>query len=349
MLKRLAVGSLLFVLSLPAHPQVCKGAGQETARGVIQGHLKKHIVRAGDTLADIARRFDLGFTEIRAANPYVDPWLPKPGTVLTLPTSHIIPAAPHVGIVINLADQRLYFFRRGGTAVRSFPIGIGRQGWNTPIGDSKVVRKRVNPAWRVPASIRKESPWLPKSVPPGPKNPLGRFALDLSVPGYLIHGTNIPDGIGRRVSHGCIRLYPEDIKVLFGMVRVGTPVRIVDQPVKIAWRHGTMLIEVHPTPDEGDDIERGVWPRLAPARVGDILELVRREAGDRAPQLDVMRTLEVIKERRGIPERVMYAISVPRAHEALELVRRRSLRQSRKGSPHGYTANSFRSNNFDLY
>jgi L,D-transpeptidase ErfK/SrfK len=309
MLKRVAIGTALVVLSLPALSQVSWGAGHQAARGVILGHLKTHIVRAGETLEDIARRFDLGFTEIRAANPDVDPWLPEPGTALTLPTSHITPAAPHVGIVINLADQRLYLFGRGGTAIRSFPIGIGRQGWNTPTGDSKVVRKRINPTWRVPASIRKQSPWLPKSIPPGPRNPLGRFALNLSIPGYLIHGTNVPDGIGRRVSHGCIRLYPEDIRALFAMVPVGTPVRIVNQPVKTAWRHGAMLIEVHPTLDEVADIEKGARPRLSPAGVGDILEQVRQAAGERARQLDLSRTLEVIKARRAIPEKVMYAVS----------------------------------------
>jgi L,D-transpeptidase ErfK/SrfK len=211
------------------------------------------VARSEDTLADLARRYNLGYDQIVAANPGVDPWLPGEGRSIVLPTRFTLPAAPREGIVINLAAKRLFYFpeARGSEVpvVITHPIGIGRFDWPTPTGRSYVRSKSVDPIWYVPASVRAEHASngdpLPAVVPPGPENPLGRFALGLGLPGYLIHGTNKPYGIGMRVSHGCIRLYPEDIEVLFASVPVGTPVQIVDQPYLMGWLDDTLYLEAH--------------------------------------------------------------------------------------------------------
>ena len=156
-------------------------------------------------------------------------WVPGEDTKIVIPDAHLLPDGAREGLVLNLADQRIYYYAPNSSIVESHPIGIGNVDWETPKGTTRVIRKRKNPIWRVPKSIRAEQPELPAMVMPGPKNPLGKFALDLSMPAYLIHGTNKPLGVGRRVSHGCIRLYPEDILTLFRKVAVGTPVAIVDQ------------------------------------------------------------------------------------------------------------------------
>lgn len=207
-----------------------------------------------DTLSDLARRFDLGYDEIVRANPDVDPWLPKPGAVVHLPMQHILPNAPRKGIVLNLAEKRLYYYPKPKPGkkpvVITYPTGIGRVAWNTPVGHTHVARKIRNPTWYPPASIRQEHAKagdpLPAKVTPGPDDPLGHFALKLALPEYLIHGTNKPYGIGMRVSHGCIRLYPEDIANLFVRVPKGTPVDIVNQPYKAGWSDGHLYLQAYP-------------------------------------------------------------------------------------------------------
>ncbi|MEW5791253.1 MAG: L,D-transpeptidase family protein [Pseudomonadota bacterium] len=228
------------------------------------------VTRERDTLLDIARAYDLGYEEIVRANPGVDPWLPKPGTRIILPTQFILPKAPRTGIVLNVPEMRLYYFpkaKEGETPmVVTHPIGIGREGWATPLGETKVVSKRANPNWYVPISIQKEHAAagdpLPKVVPAGPDNPLGNFAMPLGIPGYLIHGTNKPFGIGRRVSHGCIQLYPEDIESLFKDVPVGTPVRIVNQPYKAGWLNGTLYFETHAPLEEDQKKSANLTPMV---------------------------------------------------------------------------------------
>jgi L,D-transpeptidase ErfK/SrfK len=207
-----------------------------------------------DTLVAIARRYNLGFNELRLANPDVDPWLPGEGMPVVLPTQFVLPNAPRKGIVINVPEMRLYYYpkpTRGETPkVVTYPISIGRQDWKTPLGLARVTRKDKDPSWYPPKSIRAEHAAqddpLEAVVPPGPDNPLGRYALRLSMAGYLIHGTNKPAGIGMQVTHGCIRLFPEDIENLYQGVPVGTPVRIVNQPYKTGWRAGELYLEVHP-------------------------------------------------------------------------------------------------------
>jgi len=215
----------------------------------VVGTVRSHTIKNGnESLIELARKFDLGYNEIVEANPGLDPFLPGAGKAVIVPLSWIMPDVQvHDGIVINISELRLYYFlsQGGKRQVITFPIGIGDEGSDTPLGTFKIVEKIINPAWHVPASIKKEKPELPLVVPPGPNNPLGSHAMRLSIPSILIHGTNKPWGVGRKVSHGCIRLYPEDIPRLFRMVPRDTPVTIVSQPVKIGVKEGKVYIELH--------------------------------------------------------------------------------------------------------
>lgn len=213
--------------------------------------------RDEETLLEVARRHGLGYEEIVAANPHVDTWLPGEGTEVLLPTRFVLPQVPRRGIVLNLAEYRMYYFPdtvEGETpVVMTFPMSIGRMDWETPLGRTSVVAKVRNPSWYPPESIRAEHAAegdpLPRIVPPGPKNPLGEYAMRLGLPGYLIHGTNRPAGVGMRVTHGCIRMFPEDIGFFFGEVPMNTPVRIINEPVKIGWAGDDLVVEVHKTLD----------------------------------------------------------------------------------------------------
>jgi L,D-transpeptidase ErfK/SrfK len=203
-----------------------------------------------ETFSDIARIYDLGYRQMVAANPEVDAWLPGEGTEVVIPQQYILPSGPRRGIVINLAELRLYYYHEDKPAVTTYPIGIGREGWSTPVGETVVVGKKEGPSWTVPESILKEHEEdgdpLPPIIPPGPNNPLGNHAIYLGMKGYLLHGTNKPYGVGMRVSHGCIRLYPENIALFFQQVAKGTPVRIVDEPFKAGWLKGELYVQVHP-------------------------------------------------------------------------------------------------------
>ena len=211
-----------------------------------------------DTISDLARNFDQGYREMRLANPKVDSWLPGTGTEVLVPSMYVIPNAPRDGIVINTAEMRMYYFNgkdaSGAKRLLTFPISIGREQWVTPKGRTTVVAKVKNPAWHPPKSIRKEhaeeGDILPTVVPAGPDNPLGTHALMLGISGYLIHGTDKPFGIGMRVTHGCIRMYPEDIVTMFNATPVGTPVYIVNQPLKVGIASGNIYLEVHPRLEE---------------------------------------------------------------------------------------------------
>ena len=220
-------------------------ADYQHAEGLI-GNLQNYTVSIHESLIEVARKFDLGFNAIVAANPAVDPWIPASGTLLDLPTAWILPDLPiRPGIVINIPELRLYYFSKKPGSVVTFPLGIGDQGRDTPVGGYRVIEKITNPVWHVPKSIRSELPRLPKVVPRGPDNPLGSHALRLSRPDLLIHGTNRPWGIGRRSSHGCLRLYPEDIVKLFGMVSKGTRVIVINQPIKACLLGGKVFLEAH--------------------------------------------------------------------------------------------------------
>jgi L,D-transpeptidase ErfK/SrfK len=219
-----------------------------------------------DTLPDLAHRNSLGYYEIIRANPGVDVWLPGARKTLILPGRRILPPGPREGIVVNLPEHRLYYYpkpRPGAQpVVITYPVSIGKMDWRTPIGMTRIVSKVRQPSWTPPESVRKEhaerGDILPRVVPAGPNNPLGEFAMRLGVSGgsYLIHGTNNPLAVGMAVTHGCIRMYPEDIAALFPLVPVGTRVRLINEPVKMAWVGGQLLIEVHPPVDaEGQSVE----------------------------------------------------------------------------------------------
>ncbi len=285
----------------------------------VVGNVQVTMARHEDTLPDIARRYDLGYDEIVSANPGVDPWLPGKGTRVVLPTQFILPKASREGLVLNLASLRLFHFptQESGKplVVNTHPIGIGREGWQTPQGKTRITQKRVKPHWTVPASVRKEHALkgdpLPPVVPPGPDNPLGEFAMRLSLPSYLIHGTNKPWGVGMRISHGCVRLYPEDIARLFPDVPVGTKVNIVNQPYVAGWLNGVIYLEAHQPLAE----DRKRW--------GDSLqpmeEIVGEIAGNFPDSVDWEKAKRVAREARGIP--IPISPSTPELTELLTQAR----------------------------
>ena len=226
----------------------------------VVGRLQVTFSHQEDTFADIARRFNLGYDELVHANPGVDPWLPGEGTRIVLPTQFVIPDAPPEGLVVNLASLRLFYFPKATKGspreVITYPIGIGMVGWATPTGTTEIVSKRKDPVWTPPESVRREhaadGDILPARVPAGPANPLGVFAMNLGWPSYLVHGTNKPAGVGMRASHGCIRLYPEDIATLYKMVPIGTKVTVVDQPLLARWQDDALYLQAYPPREEQD-------------------------------------------------------------------------------------------------
>jgi L,D-transpeptidase ErfK/SrfK len=222
----------------------------------IIGEQRNYKIKKGDRLFNIARSNHLSVADMMLANPQIS----NPATIyigknLILPTSHILPNTLKKGIVINLAESRLYYFPTDSEQVFSVPIAVGAEGSDTPTGKTEIVRKRENPSWTPPERLRLENPNLPKVIPAGPNNPLGKYAMDLSWPRFLIHGTNDPRSIGNKESHGCIRLYPEDIESLFTLVEIGTEVKIVDQPIKIGWLGNKIYIESHLPREQTKDIE----------------------------------------------------------------------------------------------
>jgi len=233
----------------------------ESADQSVIGEPQIVFARDEDTLSDLARTYGLGYDEIIAANPDVDPWLPGAGTPVVLPTQYVLPNTERRGVILNIATKRLFYFPAAGEGetqqVMTYPIGIGRVGWETPLGDTSVVSKARDPHWWVPASVRLEhaemgNP-LPSVVPPGPDNPLGHRVLKLEMPGYLIHGTNAPYGVGMRVSHGCVRLYPENIETLYALVDLGEVVSIINEPYQFGTRAGSLYFEAH-APLEDDEV-----------------------------------------------------------------------------------------------
>ena len=221
--------------------------------GDLVGYVQKVTVGKDDTLPDIARRFDVGYEEMLLANPGVDAWLPGVGREVVVPTQFVLPAAPHEGVVVNVAAMRIFYYpphKKGEPqVVYTHPLGIGRVGWKTPEGTTRIVAREKDPVWVVPESVRKEhaedGDMLPAVVKAGPDNPLGEYAFRLSWPSYLIHGTNKPYGVGMRSSHGCMRLYPEDIAVFYELIPIGTKVTVVNQPYAFGWRDGTLYMQAY--------------------------------------------------------------------------------------------------------
>ena len=264
------------------------------------GEVIEYRAEHEDTFVHLARDYNLGFVEMRAANPYVDPWLPGKGTKLILPARHLLPESERSGIVINLPEMRLYAYVNGDEAPSTFPIGVGREGLNTPIGKTKVTRKKEGPTWTPTARMRKEDPELKPYYPPGPDNPPGTHALYLGWPTYAIHGTNKPFGIGRRISSGCIRMYPENITKLYEMIPVGTKVQVVDQPIKLAWIDDRLYLEAHPEMEQSIQMEEyGVV--TSPKLSEEDLKRIIAVAGDFEEKLRWPAIRMAIKERHGYP------------------------------------------------
>ncbi len=260
-----------------------------------------------NTFSDLAREYGLGFDEMVAANPDVDPWLPGNETPVLLPTQYVLPDVPRRGLVLNIASKRLFYFPEVAEGepiqVLTYPIGIGRVGWETPLGETQVISKARDPSWYVPASVRRENAELgyplPAVVPPGPDNPLGHYVLKLEMPGYLIHGTNQPYGVGMRVSHGCVRLYPENIEPLYDMVDIGLPVTIINEPYLVGWRNGELYFESH-SPLEDDAIS-------PEERLQKIFEKARNASGAFIEQAEQDEAREVASDTSGVPVRVLMA------------------------------------------
>jgi len=263
------------------------------------------ISEPGNTLPDIARHYGLGFNDISRANPDLDVWVPKPDTRVVLPLQFVLPESQRRGIVLNLANMRLFYFPKAGKTLESrvmtYPIGIGRQGWSTPTGKARIIQKKANPTWTVPASILREHRLngdpLPRVVKAGPDNPLGQYAMRLSMPSYLIHGTNKPYGVGMRISHGCVRLYPENIERLFEHVSVGTDVFIINEPYLVGWWRNMLYVEAHQPLDESKKSKTKLKKEL--------IRKLKKEAKKTVTEVDWEKVDATIEQARGIPTPIL--------------------------------------------
>lgn len=314
-----AVGCSLFRSAPVAPPPVVQAppAAPELPRPVathrfdidadteIVGYVQKTVIGNDDTLPDIARRFDVGYEEILLANPGVDPWLPGVGREVIVPTQFILPSAPHEGVVVNVAAMRIFYYpshKKGEQqVVYTHPIGIGRVGWKTPEGTTKIISRTKDPVWVVPKSVRDEhaedGEKLPGRVPAGPDNPLGQYMFRLSWPSYLIHGTNKPYGVGMRSSHGCMRLYPEDIAVFFDLVPIGTKVTVVNQPYLFGWRDGILYLQPYAVmEDDSRD-----WSKNRKRLLAHLLNPKRRREISDQNDVDWQRVGDLAHSPRALP------------------------------------------------
>jgi L,D-transpeptidase ErfK/SrfK len=290
----------------------------------VVGYVQKTVVGKEDTLPDIARRFDVGYEEILLANPHVDPWLPGVGREVVVPTQFILPAAPHEGVVVDVAAMRIFYYpphKKGEQQiVYTHPIGIGRVGWRTPEGTTKIVSRTKDPVWVVPKSVRDEhaedGEKLPATVPAGPDNPLGQYMFRLSWPSYLIHGTNKPYGVGMRSSHGCMRLYPEDIAVFFDLIPIGTKVTVVNQPYLFGWRDGTLYFQAYAVMED-DSRDWGTNRKRLLAHL--LNPKVRKQVSAQNNDIDWQRVGDLAHEPRAVP------VPVTGGHDGVDAVVSQSL------------------------
>jgi L,D-transpeptidase ErfK/SrfK len=245
-----------------------------------------HTVRAKQTILDVAREYGLGYNEMESFYPRLDPWLPPVSKTILVPSQWVLPTTRFEELVINVAELRLYFFDRGSATVQTYPIGIGDEGWETPLGSFYINDKRANPAWYIPASL--QAKYGMAVMPPGPENPLGEFVMKFSAGPYGIHGTHMPWGVGRLVSHGCIRCYPEHIRLLFPQVRTGAKLEIIYEPVKLGRKNGQVFAEIHSDVYQKiDDFERYAADRL--------------QASGWAHQVDMTRFALAVRMKTGAP------------------------------------------------
>jgi len=266
----------------------------------IVGDVKTHIVKPNETFASIAHDFDICQYELVESNPHVNPKNPLVGTVLIIPSRYILPNTPREEMVINLAELRLYYYPRDKKEVWVFPVGIGREGEQTPVGYLRIVEHRENPTWHSPEAIRKarakEGVVIPKVVPPGPDNPLGKFAMRLSRRNYLIHGTNDNGGVGQRSSSGCIRMYPKDIKKLFHAAKNGTSVLVINEPFKIGRDSHKIFFEAH-MPLHEKAVEYADVHQAVMATLSTFGSYKERD-------VNWDKTVSIAKEQQGLPQEI---------------------------------------------
>ncbi len=265
-----------------------------------------------DTLPDLAHRYSLGYYEIIRANPGVDVWIPGADRDIVLPGRRILPPGPREGIIVNLPEHRLYYYPKSQghdkPVVITYPVSIGKMDWRTPLGETQIIAKIKNPAWYPPDSVRKEhldnGDPLPKVVPAGPDNPLGEFAMRLAAGNgsYMIHGTNNPTAVGMSVTHGCIRMYPEDVAAVFAAVPVGTKVRLINEPVKVAWVRGQLLLEAHPPVDEeGQADDSGPAPAQVEPDLKGLSRMLAKNGADKRANIQWPLARATLKNATGMP------------------------------------------------
>ncbi len=313
-LTRGIIGSFLAVVALAAITlRIVEGESFELPEGSenIIGEIRYTRVQSGESLLDIARQLNLGYDQIILANQTLNRWVPNEGAKVTVPHMYVLPGSTRRGIVLNIAELRLYFYPTTPKGARpiviTHPVSIGRMDWRTPLGQTSVIKKERNPAWYPPASIKQEhaldGDMLPDFIAGGdPENPLGRFALRLGFKSYLIHGVDERKafGIGMRVTHGCIRMYPEDIESLFADVSVGTPVFIVNEPIKLGQRGGRFFLEVHQPLEENEDEVAPVALRIDPSEVLEFVTKRLPSGVDFDPEI----VFEVANRGDGIPREI---------------------------------------------
>lgn len=270
----------------------------------VVGNISIHTIQDGDNFLQLAQTFRVGFNELVDANRDVDPWIPESGAQIIIPTQYVLPNVERVGVIINLAELRLYQFH--GTVdnistVSTYPVSVGKDDeWKTPLSFTHITSKTARPNWYPPASILKEheenNDPLPKVVPPGPDNPLGEYKIGLALSGYLIHGTNVPEGIGMRVTHGCIRLHPTGIKKLFNSVEINTPVTIINQPYKVGWHEDKLYVETHSEIEEQE--------KASSRNLTEFVQLVvakTKEKEQGSYKILWEKGYQEAKEKRGVP------------------------------------------------
>jgi len=279
----------------------------------VVGEIQVIEARYEDTFADLGKTHDLGYLEMVAANPGIDAWLPGEGTQITLPQRYILPPGPREGVVINLAEYRLYYYPQDQSVVYTYPLGIGREGWDSPVSNTSITVKTPNPGWTPPQSILREHAQagdpLPAYVPPGPDNPLGPYKLTLGLPGYLIHGSNKKFGIGMRVSHGCFRMLNHNVLELADLVPVGAKVRIINEPYKFGFTQGELYLEAHePLNDEGET-------SIVDKHAAVVNEMLKRD-DLQGLQIDWERVRDVVAAGEGIPTVITQQMAVTQGDQS---------------------------------
>jgi L,D-transpeptidase ErfK/SrfK len=246
-------------------------------------------IGARESMLDIARKHGLGYNEMDLLFPRMDAWVPPTDKKISIPTFWVLPPSQHQQLVINIPELRLYFFDKASSTVQTYPIGIGDEGWESPLGTFFINDKRANPTWYIPASLQEK--YGMASMPPGPENPLGEYVMKFSAGAYGVHGTAMPWGVGRLVSHGCIRCYPEHIKLLYPQVPMGTKLEIIYEPVKFGQKNGQIFVESHP------DVYR---------RIPDYVQYALGKLAQHplAKYIDQKKYLMAVKLQNGVPTNV---------------------------------------------